>query len=464
MPKIAIIGAGSMVFCKNLISDILAFESLRDTAFALMDVDQERLAVAEVMAKSINATRRADAAVEIHGDRRAALEGADYVINTIGVGGFEAVKTDFRVPESFGVRQTIADTLGVGGIFRSLRSIRVVLDMCYDIEELCPDALMLNYTNPMATHCLAMQRATDVNVVGLCHGVRYTRGRMIMLAKLAEMGPVAAGETLADHGPTESGESGFVAFYNRCIQDETVQTLCAGINHMAAFTVFRRGQEDLYPLLYKAYDDENLRRVEAVRLELMVGLGYFFTESSGHIAEYLPWFMRHDDEIERLGLHPSSYIGSCENLEQKAQQYKAMAASGESFIEPDEPASIEYASRIINAIETDQMFMFNGNVHNGGGALISNLPGDCCVEVPCVADGLGIHPTAVGELPPQCAAMMRTNINVQDLVVQAVLERSREHVYHAAMFDPNTAATLTLPKIRAVVDAMVAAHGDLMTF
>jgi alpha-galactosidase len=464
MPRITIIGAGSMVFCRNLLSDILAFDSLKDTTFALMDVDHERLAVAEVMAKSINKVRGADATIEIHHDRRAALDGADYVINTIGVGGFDATKIDFHVPDKFGLRQTIADTLGIGGIFRSLRSIPVVLEICWDIEELCPGALMLNYTNPMATHCLAMQRATDVDVVGLCHGVKYTRGRMIMLAKLAEMGPSAAAEVLSDHEPTESGESGFMAFYNRCIQDETVQTLCAGINHMAAFIIFRRGQEDLYPLLYQAYEDDSLRRIEAVRLELMARLGYFFTESSGHIAEYLPWFMRHDDEIERLLLRPSSYIGSCEHLAQKAQRYKAMAAAGEPFAQADEPVSIEYASRIINAIETDQRFMFNGNVHNCDGALISNLPRDCCVEVPCIADGLGIRPTAVGDLPPQCAAMMRTNINVQDLVVEAVLEENRDHVYHAAMFDPNTSATLTLPKIRELVDAMFEAHGDLMKF
>ena len=464
MPKIAIIGAGSMVFCKNLLSDILSFDTLKGSTFALMDIDAERLRVAHAMAESINATRQANATIEVHSGRHEALAGADYVVNTIGVGGFEATKTDFNVPDRFGLRQTIADTLGVGGIFRSLRSIPVVLDMCRQIESVCPNALLLNYTNPMAMHCLAIQRATKVRVVGLCHGVRYTRGRMILLARLAEMGLDKAARILNDYEPTESGASGFMRFYHECVADESVQTLCAGINHMAAFLAFRQNGRDLYPLLHQAYENEALRKLEAVRLELMARFGYFMTETSGHIAEYLPWFLRSDDEIARLALRPGAYIGTCEALEQQFQQYKANAETGKPFIQPDEPTSIEYASHIINAIETNRPFMFNGNVHNQGGALISNLPADCCVEVPCVADGMGVRPTRVGELPPQIAAMIRTNVNVQDLVVRAVLEGKREHVYHAAMMDPNTAATLTLPRIEQLLDAMFDAHGDLLRF
>jgi len=464
MSKIAIIGAGSMVFCKNLISDILSFPALKDSTFALMDIDADRLRVAHAMAESISATRNANATIEVHSGRHEALAGADYVVNTIGVGGFEATKTDFNVPDRFGLRQTIADTLGVGGIFRSLRSIPVVLDMCRQIETLCPDALLLNYTNPMAMHCLAVQRATEVKVVGLCHGVRYTRGRMIMLARLAEMHADKAAAILNDYEPTESGQSGFMRFYHECVADQNVQTLCAGINHMAAFLVFRENGRDLYPLLHRAYENDALRKLEPVRLELMARFGYFMTETSGHIAEYLPWFLRNDDEIARLALRPGAYIGTCEALEQQFQQYKANADTRKPFIQPDEPTSIEYASRILNAIETDRPFIFNGNVYNQGGTLLSNLPADCCVEVPCVADGAGIRPTRVGELPPQIAAMIRTNVNVQDLVVRAVLEGKREHVYHAAMMDPNTAATLTLPQIEQLVDAMFDAHSDLLRF
>lgn len=463
MPKIAIIGAGSMVFSRNLISDILAFDALKGTTFTLMDIDPERLEVAGAMAESINRSRGADAKIACTSDRREAIAGADYVINTIGVGGFPATRTDFDVPERFGLRQVIADTLCVGGIFRAIRSLPVVLEMVGEIEQLAPAAWLLNYANPMAMHVLGIARASKVKLVGLCHGVRYTRGRMILLARLVEMGPQKAGEVLAARAsPREPEGTSFMDLYHQCTLDETVETLAAGINHMAAFLVFRRDGEDLYPLLHRAYADENIRRLELVRLELMVRLGYFMTETSGHISEYLPWFLRSDEEIARLGLRPRAYIGTCEDLDATLQRYKRKADGGEPFIAPDEPVSVEYASRILNAIETDTPCVFNGNVHNRGGALISNLPGDCCVEVPCVADGLGIRPTVVGELPPQCAALMRTNVNVQDLTVRAILERKREHVYHAAMLDPNTAATLTLPEIHDLVDAMIAAHGELI--
>jgi len=464
VPRIAIIGAGSMVFSKNVISDILASDALKDATFALMDIDEERLRVAGAMAESVNATRGAAATIETTPDRRAAIDGADYVINTIGVGGFAATKTDFDVPEKFGVRQVIADTLGIGGIFRSLRSIPVVLDMCRDIEELAPNAQLLTYTNPMATHVLAITRATKVNVIGLCHGIRYTRGRMILLATLAEMDPAEARDIVSSWEPTEEGRTRFTQIHHRCAHEPhpEIETLAAGINHMAAFLVFRRNGEDLYPLLDKAYDNPAIRQLEEVRLDLYKRFGYFFTETSGHISEYLPWFLHSDDEIARLRLRPRAYIGTCERLEEAFQEYKRKVERGEPFIAPDEPVSIEYASRIINAMETGEPYELNGNVHNQGGRLISNLPGDCCVEVRCVADAGGIRPNWSGELPPQCAALMRTNINVQDLVVRAILDRRRDHVYHAAMLDPNTAATLTLPEIYELVDAMIEAHGELI--
>ena len=464
MARIAMIGAGSMVFSKNVISDLLSFEALKGAELALMDIDGERLEVCGKMAESINRTRGADAKITTHRERGEALEGADFVINTIGVGGIEATRTDFRVPEKYGLKQTISDTLGIGGIFRTVRSLPVVLELCWDMEELCPDALMLNYTNPMAMHCLGVQRGTEVEVVGLCHGVRHTKARMTMLARLAEMGKKKAKALLDKWEPREKGPTAFTEFYQECLGDETVEAICAGINHMAAYLVFRRKEtgEDLYPLLFEAYEDETLRKIEAVRLELMKRFGYFMTETSGHIAEYLPWFLKSEEEIERLRLRPGAYIGTCEDLEETFREYERKAAEGEEFIEADEARSIEYAAPLINAVVTNEAFMLNGNVHNRGGALIYNLPSDCCVEVPCVADGLGIHPTVIGELPPQCAAMMRTNINVQDLVVQGILEQDREHIYHAAYLDPNASATLTMPEIESMVDDMFEAHGDLM--
>ncbi len=463
MPKIAILGAGSMVFSRNLISDILSFDALKGVRFALMDIDAERLRVAGAMAESINRSRGADAEILATADRAEAIADADYVINTIGVGGFQATLTDFDVPERFGLRQVIADTLGIGGIFRALRSVPVLLEIVGQIERLAPRALLVNYANPLAMHVLAVARASRVRVIGLCHGVRHTRGRMIMLARLVELGPAKAAEILSARGSDdEPSGTGFMDFYHRCTLDETVQTLCAGINHMAAFLTFRRGGEDLYPLLRKAYEDERLRRIEPVRLELMARLGFFMTETSGHISEYLPWFLRSDAEIRRLSLRPRAYVGTCQRLDETFAAYQRKAAAGEPFIAADEPVSIEYASRILNAIETNTPYVFNGNVHNRGGALIPNLPGDCCVEVPCLADGLGVHPTAVGELPPQIAAMIRTNVNVQDLTVRAILQRKRAHVLHAAMLDPNTAATLSLPEIHELVDEMIRAHGELI--
>ena len=462
MAKIAIIGAGSMVFSKNVISDILAFDALKDTAFSLMDIDAERLKIAGTMAKSINRTRKARATVETTEDRKKALEGADYVINTIGVGWFEATKKDLLIPEKYGLKQTIGDTLGVGGIFRTVRSLPVVLGMCHDMEKVCPEALLINYTNPMAMHCLGIERGTKIKPVGLCHGVRYTRGRMILLAKLVEMGPKKAAELLSTWTPEEPWTTPFMEFFHECCMDTTYKAMCAGINHMAAFLVFEKDGRGQYPILRKAIEDENIRKIEPVRLELMMRFGYFMTETSGHIAEYLPWFLHSESEIKRMMLRPNCYIGTCEDLEKIFRLYKAKARKGEAFITKDQPVSIEYASRILNAIETNQPYVFNGNVHNRDGRLISNLPGDCCVEVPCVADAMGIRPTAVGDVPAQCAAMMRTNINVQDLVVRAILEQKREHVYHAAMLDPNTSATLTLPKITELVDEMFEAHGKLI--
>jgi alpha-galactosidase len=462
MPRIAIIGAGSMVFSRNLISDILGHDALKGAEFALMDIDPERLRLVGLMGQSINRSRQADARFQTTSDRGQAIAGADYVINTIGVGGIEATRKDLLVPEKHGVRQVIGDTLSIGGIFRTIRSLPVVLEMVRQVEELAPEALFLNYANPMATHVLGIARASKIRVVGLCHGVRYTRGRMIMLARLVEMHQAEAERVLHEWTPHEPWGTGFMKFFHQCTLNETVKTVCAGINHMAAFLVFQENGRDLYPLLHQAYDRPWLRKIEGVRLELLHRLGYFMTETSGHIAEYLPWFLHDQEEIRRTFLRPNAYLLTCADLEKTLAEYGRKAAAGEPFISPDEPVSIEYASRILNAVETGVPCVFNGNVHNRGGALIANLPGDCCVEVPCLADAAGVRPTCVGELPPQIAAMIRTNVNVQDLVVLAILERKREHVYHAAYLDPNTASSLSLPRIKDLVDEMFLAHGELI--
>ena len=460
--KIAIIGAGSMVFSKNVISDILFFDELKHVNFSLMDTDPERLAVAEALARSINATRGAGAGIKATTNRKAALAGADVVINTIGVGGFEATRKDLEIPMRHGLRQTIGDTLGIGGIFRTLRSLPVVLDLCRDMEEVCPQALLLNYVNPMATHCMGIARATKIRTVGLCHGVRYTRGRVIMLARLAEMSAKERSALMKGWDPTETGVPQLGDFYHQCVMDEKVETLCAGINHMAAILTLRENGKDLYPLVRKAAGFKPLWDLEPVRLDLFQRLGYFLTETSGHMAEYLPWYMKSDSEIKRCSpmLRPLIYLKTCDDLAAVFKEYKRKAKASEPFIGTDEPVSAEYASRIILAAATNRPYLFNGNVPNYGGALISNLPGDACVEVPCAVDGTGVHPTRVGDLPPQLAALMRTNINVQDLTVRAILEEKKDHLYHAAMLDPNTSASLTLPQIWKLMDEMIVAHGS----
>ena len=464
MPKIAVVGAGSIVFSRNLISDILAFDALKQTHFALVDIDPERLALVEVMAKSISKTRKADAKVTAGADRRAALEGADFVINTVGVGGIEATRTDLLLPEKHGVKQVIGDTLSIGGIFRTLRSLPLVIEMAREMEGLCPLATLLNYTNPMVSHVLGVVRATRTPVVGLCHGVRYTLARMALLVELHLMGKQAARKLLATRGSAhEPGGTDYARFFHGLARgNDHYRGLCAGINHMAAYLLFRRDGQDAYPLLRQAAEDPDIFEIDPVRLELMRRFGYFMTETSGHISEYLPWFLRDPEEIKRLRLRPNAYLLTCADQEKTYQEYQRRSAAGEEFIRPDEPLSVEYAPAIINAVITGQPFVFNGNVSNRGGALIENLPGDGVVEVPCLADALGIKPTAIGNLPPQLAAMMRTNMNVHDLVVEAVLKQDRQHVYHAAMLDPNAAGTLSLPKIQTLVDEMIAAHGPLM--
>jgi len=390
----------------------------------LHDIDRERLDAAEAMARWTASALGAPATIEAHLDRRAALAGCDHVINMIQVGGHAATLIDFDVPKRFGLRQTIGDTLGIGGIFRALRTIPVMQGIARDMFELCPDAWLLNYTNPMAMLCWSVYAGTPIKrVVGLCHSVQWTtRG-------LAELVGVPY---------------------------EEVEYLGAGVNHQAWILQFRHRGRDLYPLLDEAIErDPELRR--RVRVEMYRRLGYFPTESSEHSAEYLPWFMRSDEMIERFRVPVDEYVRrSEENLREYQAMRRTLAEGGSFEIE----RSLEYASLIIHSIATGEPRVIYGNVPNHG--LISNLPLGACVEVPCLVDGNGVQPTAVGSLPPQLAALNRTFLNVCELTVRAALEGDRTHVVHAALLDPNTSATLSPEQIEQMVDALVEAHGDAM--
>ncbi len=425
MTRITLIGAGSVEFTRILLADLIAFPELAEATVVLHDIDPERLATAEQIAAATNRATGAQLRIEAHLDRRAALEGADFVINEIQVGGFDATLRDFEIPKRYGLRQTIGDTLGVGGVFRGLRTIPVLLAIADDMAQVCPDAPLLNYTNPMAMLCWSLWASgRRTRVVGLCHSVQNTH------EQLAEIVGV----------PTDE-----------------IEYLTAGVNHQAFVLRFERDGESLYPLLDEsiARDPEGLAR--RVRIELYRRFGHFPTESSEHSAEYVPWFMRHDDQLERYRIPVDEYLSrSRDNLEEYAEIKRKLAA-GEPLAVLNEG---ELAPRYIHSMATGQERIEYGNVRNDG--LIDNLPDGCCVEVPCRVDSSGVHPIPVGALPPQCAALNYTFINVAELTVRAALEGRRDHVYQAVMLDPNAGATLTIGEIHDMVDELIDAHGELM--
>lgn len=429
MAKITFIGAGSTVFARELLLEILRFPELAEVTISLHDIDEGRLETSLIVARHAAQKMGANPRLEATLNRRDALEGADYAISMFQVGGYEpATVTDFEVPKKYGLRQTIADTLGIGGIMRGLRTIPVLLEMCRDMEAVCPDVLHLNYVNPMAMNCWAMQRATTIKTVGLCHSVPHT-----------------AAELAKDMG----------------IPPEEVNYLVAGINHMAFFLRLERNGEDLYPRLREVIAEGKVPSHNRVRYEMLERLGYFVTESSEHFSEYVPWFIKRDrpDLIERFNIPLDEYIRRCQAQIVLWNFVRDELLAGREMPFQTED-SVEYAPQIIHSMETGTPRAIYGNVANEG--LISNLPTGCCVEVPCLVDKNGVQPLHIGALPPQLAALMQTNINVQALTVEAALTGKREHIYHAAMLDPHTAAELDLDQIWALVDDLIAAHGDLL--
>jgi alpha-galactosidase len=423
--RIAFIGAGSTVFAKTLMGDVLSRSELADVTLALHDIDPERLAASEVVARKVAAATGTAPTILATTDRGHALDGADYVITLMQVGGYEpATVVDFEVPKRHGLRQTIGDTLGIGGIMRALRTIPVLLDVASDMERLCPDATLLQFVNPMAMNCWALSRASSVATVGLCHSVQATAG------KLAR-----------DLG----------------VPVEEVDYLVAGINHMAFYLKLERHGDDLYPALRRVLDEGRAPSWNLTRYELLRRFSYFVTESSEHLAEYVPWFIKRDrpDLVERFHIPLDEYPRRCVA---QIEEWERMARELVDERVPLEVVpSFEYAADIIHSMETGTPSVVYGNVPNHG--LIDNLPAGCSVEVPCLVDRQGVQPTRVGALPPQLAALIQTNVNVQSLTVEAALTGKREHVYQAAMLDPHTAAELDLDQIVALVDDLIEAHG-----
>jgi alpha-galactosidase len=423
-PKITFIGAGSVVFTRDLLGDILTFPELQDCTISLHDIDPVRLETAEMMARWTAKTLGAKPTITASLDRKKSLENADYAINMIQVGMHEATLIDFDVPRKYGVKQTIGDTHSIGGIFRALRTIPVMQGIAADMQEVCPNVEFMNYTNPMSMLCWSVFGYSPIKIVGLCHSIQNT---------------------------TEQISQYIGVPYNE------VTYFGAGINHMAWILKFEHNGKDVYPLLRKAVEEGRIPKDDLVRAELFRRLGYYVTESSEHNAEYSAHFIPHAGQIEKFNIPIDEYVRRSEENLLEFDEIRRKLHAGESF---EIERSSEYASLIIHSMETDQKRVIYGNVRNDH--LIDNLPEGCCVEVPCLVDRNGVQPTHIGALPPQLAAMDRLHINVHELTVRGALEGKREYVYQAAMLDPLVAATLTPDKIWAMVDDLIAAHGDAM--
>jgi alpha-galactosidase len=424
--KIAMIGAGSVVFCKTLLHDILATPALADSQIALMSPTEPKLRRMESFAQRMVRDNGLGAKVYATLDRRQAIRDADFVVVMIQVGGVEAFRIDYEIPMKYGVDQCIGDSLGPGGVFRGLRTVPVLVDIARDMEELAkPSAIMLQYANPMAANCLALGRATDVSFVGLCHGVQTTLDLI-------------------------AGYCG--------VPKEEISYTCGGINHMDWFLRLEHRGRDLYPMLRQRFEKPEYYKNEKVRGEVLRHFGYFMTESTGHLSEYLPWFRKNRKALElycdepAFGGESGAYYHYCQALAAKYAQHDPLEYESTKI----DRRSVEYCSYIMEAVLTGRPFRFMGNVRNDG--YISNLPAGCCVEVPTFADDVGLHPTTIGELPPQCAAACLTNINVQTLAGLAALEADPEYIVHAVALDPLTGAVLTLKEIRDLCSEMLEAQ------
>lgn len=437
--RIAFIGAGSTIFMRNIVGDALLTPALADSHFALMDIDTRRLAESQTVAEAMIKTVGTGATVSIHTNRRSALDGADFVVTAFQVGGYKpCTVTDFEIPKQYGLRQTIADTLGVGGIMRALRTVPVLWDVAEDMAAVCPDALMMQYVNPMAINTWGLTaRYPQIKQVGLCHSVQNT------VAELA---------------------------HDLDIPQDRFRYRVAGVNHVAFFLRLEEALADgshreLYPLLRAGYEAGQLpkppllmpRCANKVRYEVMQHLGHFCTESSEHLAEYVPWFIKRgrEDLITEFSIPLDEYPTRCE---EQVAAWQAQAADLQAAASVNVTRSHEFAADIMNAIVSDQPYVAYGNLPNRG--QLPQLPDSAAVEGPCLVDANGIQPTVIDDIPPQLVALMRTQINVQELTVRALLDENPEHLVHAAMLDPHTAAELDLRQIRALVTDLLRAHGE----
>jgi alpha-galactosidase len=422
--KIAMIGAGSVVFSRNLTGDILSRPEFKDAHLVYMDIDAERLDVAGRLCRKLADAVGATPRIETTMDRRAAVAGADFVVNMVQIGGFDSTLVDFEIPRHYGLEFTIADTTGPGGLFRALRTYPMLSGLARDMEELCPRAVLLNYSNPMSMNMQTVFRTSAIRAVGLCHSVQ---GTMEQLCRYLGEDP------------------------------KRVTFTCAGINHMAFYTRFEKDGEDLYPRLFAKLDDPKVYGSNKVRFEIMRRLGHFITESSEHNAEYCPWFIPHGtDTIRRLDIPIDEYLRRCDGIVDAFDRLKTFARSAEP--QKEVCATHEYCSDIMHSMVTGEPSVIYGNLVNGG--TISNLPRTAIVEAPTLVDRTGLHHAQVGELPPQLVAYMQPHISQHELFIRAALEGRRDHLYQACLFDPLTAATLAPDRIVEMCDEMIAAYGD----
>ena len=438
MTKIVFIGAGSTVFMKNILTDVLLEMELQSSHIVLHDIDDKRLQTSQLVAEKVSSTIGSSAKIEVKADRKEALKNADFVIVMIQVGGYKpSTVIDFEIPAKYGIQQTIADTLGIGGIMRGLRTVPVLVDIAKDIMELCPQALMLQYVNPMAINCLGLSHfAPDLKYVGLCHSVQGT-----------------AADLARDIGEDIN----------------QIQYECSGINHMAFYTKFEKkladgSTKDLYPQIHRVGEEGSFEPnwdgcTNQVRYEVLKRLGYFVTESSEHFAEYTPWFIKNHQQglLKDFNIPINEYIRRCEKQIQEWDDQEQQLLSNKELVCEK---SVEYASRIILSMVTGKEDLIYGNVLNTN--LIPNLPFNCCVEVPCLVKKNKLVPQSVAPLPMHLANLIQTNINVQQLTVEALKTQKKETVYHAAMLDPHTAGELSLDQIWKMVDELIEAHGSML--